>query len=819
MKRQRFNAGVGTKASRRTRLLSSAMLILGVVLALAGGSAATTTPGSGTVTPSNPTLTFTGGPFTAPNPSSPLGNTPPVCTDQTCGVFALTIDIPSSDTNVYDVKVSVGWVNSGTTAQGNTASDFDVYIYQPDATGTKITQSTNDSSVNPEVAGWRAAPGGYTIYVVPFDPSPTVPFTGTVTLSAVSQTTPTPGATPPLITQQPVNVGTAGNEPIVLAAPDGTIYISALQHIYRSTDSGSTWKQLAGPVFAGQINLNSDSSMSMDPGGRLYMTYDWPYAGSTAVCTSDDHGDNWTCNPIALPGGTDRMWITAPSNSEAFLGTNEGLYETVFLKSIDRGLTWAPTQLGSGVLEPQTGPLMRKPGGSDILQPLKAATLSFYVFSSGINTGATSSVRPTTLPNPFALPSASFTADGTLYASTEVPNAAGGAQVVVARSGDEGRTWMNLPPIPEAAGGTAAFSWIAAGSRGHVAVIYYYTTANGAPGALDSATWSAVWAESYNADAANPTWTVSTVDPSIRTGAICVASSCSGDNRFAGDFITAAIDGSDNAHLTWMRKNTDAGATIRYVRIPAGNMCAAPSIEDDDPVIAYTSGWHLIDDPAASAGHFRVDPGQENQHAASLTFTVPAGQKGTITYFYAKSPKGGTASVYLDSSTTPLGTVSYRGGTDQNTTRSPAFGFSSNFANLPAGTHTLRIVPNGDGVSFVDGFCMKNASPGTQTSLAGPGGTMNNTSSLAVGQGLSKLLPLSPGTKALAIMAETNNAAPVRITLIDPTGLTVRSIDVSSGVGAISLPAPVIGNYIIKATNLSGAPVTVWTSVTPWISR
>src|SRR3954471_6097798 len=129
----------------------------------------------------------------------------------------------------------------------------------------------------------------------------------------------------PVAIAAPVTVGAKGNEPLLAAAPDGTLYISALQHIYRSTDSGATWQQLPGPLFAGQVNLNSDSSLAMDPGGRLYMTFDWPYAGSTAVCTSDDHGDNWTCNPVVVPGGTDRMWITAPSNSGAFEVTNEGL--------------------------------------------------------------------------------------------------------------------------------------------------------------------------------------------------------------------------------------------------------------------------------------------------------------------------------------------------------------------------------------------------------------------------------------------------------------------------------------------------------------
>src|SRR6202008_283303 len=72
----------------------------------------------------------------------------------------------------------------------------------------------------------------------------------------------------------PVTVGTVGNEPIVTAAPDGTLYISALQHFYRSTDGGATWTNLAGPIEA-QVNLNTDSSISVDPSNRVYFTFDY----------------------------------------------------------------------------------------------------------------------------------------------------------------------------------------------------------------------------------------------------------------------------------------------------------------------------------------------------------------------------------------------------------------------------------------------------------------------------------------------------------------------------------------------------------------
>src|SRR5947209_7512550 len=110
-------------------------------------------------------------------------------------------------------------------------------------------------------------------------PSPTATPTATPTPMPTATPTPTPA---PTAAPTPVTVGVNGNEPLLAAAPDGTLYISALQHIYSSTDSGKTWTELLGPIYASSINLNSDSSISVDPGNRLYFTFDYPYAGTTA---------------------------------------------------------------------------------------------------------------------------------------------------------------------------------------------------------------------------------------------------------------------------------------------------------------------------------------------------------------------------------------------------------------------------------------------------------------------------------------------------------------------------------------------------------
>jgi hypothetical protein len=374
----------------------------------------------------------------------------------------------------------------------------------------------------------------------------------------------------------PVTVGIHGNEPLITKGPDGTLYISALQHLYRSTDSGTSWTELLGPIYASTLNLNSDSSISVDPGNRLYFTFDYPYAGTTAVCTSDDRGTTWTCNPAVVPGGTDRMWTLAPSTTAAYEVTNEGLYETAFLQSSDRGATWTPTSVASGLLEPQSGPLLQKDGSSNVLQvikvygtlPQEVPELKVYVYHPGTTGSVISDIRSTGLPLPVALPSASFGRDGQLWVASEERNNAGGRQVVLARSSNEGVTWSKLAPIPGTTSGTSIFSWVAAGGPHHVGVLYYRTLDNGDPAALTNSTWSAVWAESFNADSPVPEWTVTTVEPTIHIGAICIAADCSGSNRFAGDFISAIIDSADVAHLSWMKQEGGTGAiSIRYERI------------------------------------------------------------------------------------------------------------------------------------------------------------------------------------------------------------------------------------------------------------
>lgn len=228
--RNRHRARLNRKRNnnKHWKLLTLLMLCLIAVgisvtrLVLAG------TPPSGTLSPSSPTLAYTGGPFAVSNPTSPVGETPPVCPPGTCDDFALHVDIPAGDTNAYFVKVEIDWVDSGTTTQGAPNSDFDCYIYQSD--GITLVGKCPGTD-HPEKTNFQALPGDYIIRVVPYDVSPTVTFTNTLTLitdAAVVQPTPQPlpqatGATPRYgIFTPPTPILTRTAAPIPTPTPSGT---------------------------------------------------------------------------------------------------------------------------------------------------------------------------------------------------------------------------------------------------------------------------------------------------------------------------------------------------------------------------------------------------------------------------------------------------------------------------------------------------------------------------------------------------------------------------------------------------------------------
>ncbi len=177
-------------------------------------------------------------------------------------------------------------------------------------------------------------------------------------------------APPPLRFGAPVYVdkARAGGEPVVMAAPDGSILVTAhsgTTHLFkdpsaaagigdfavghanqtlnwRSTDGGKTFAFVGlagrpvGPHSAMSTGF-SDPDLTVDAGGRIYNT-EITFPANVSVYTSTDNGASWSqiANPVAGTG--DRPWLTGMGKNEVFLYVNS---PKQLWHSTDGGLTFA----------------------------------------------------------------------------------------------------------------------------------------------------------------------------------------------------------------------------------------------------------------------------------------------------------------------------------------------------------------------------------------------------------------------------------------------------------------------------------------------
>ncbi len=198
-------------------------------------------------------------------------------------------------------------------------------------------------------------------------------------------------------------------------------------------------------------------------------------------------------------------------------------------------------------------------------------------------------------------------------------------------------------------------------------------------------------------------------------------------NAVAGDLLGGLLVRTfvtTGSLVTSSRTAIDTGATPNTYALVGNNFCAPKAVtclEDDDPHIAYSNGWHTVTSANASAGHFRMGVGNST---AKLTFDVPAGKFGAVTYNYAKSQKGGLAELFLDG--VSQGTISYVNSAAP--TKDPQFGFNVRYGNLQPGTHALEI--RARGTAYVDGLCLESSASNFQPTSA-PGTTQQSSTTLA----------------------------------------------------------------------------------------
>ena len=235
--------------------------------------------------------------------------------------------------------------------------------------------------------------------------------------------------------------------------------------------------------------------------------------------------------------------------------------------------------------------------------------------------------------------------------------------------------------------------------------------------------------------------------------------------------------------------------------------------EDDGSNIEYSSGWHKVNDPDASGGSFRLHMGKDPSHGLAFSFNVTSGTS-SLTYYYAKSAKGGTADVYVDG--VLKGTIDYRGSASKS--HDPEFGFSFRVEGLGSGSHKFELRNLRDAV-YIDRLCLTNATASTTLPVNIPGVTLASITSALPGVDTVQNLTLPSGSSSLSIVAESTPNAPLKIVVLDPLGSIVSVANSSDGYAVLDTPVSRSGLYVVKITNLGTTSVSLWSASTPLVKR
>ena len=597
-----------------------------VLAAFAGAALAATTPASGSLSPANPSVSFSGGPYAVSNPSSPLGENPPVCVDAVCGVFTLNVAIPATDFNSYKATVTVTWSNSGTTTQGGSASDFDLYVYAPDFTGTKVGQGAGNT--NPETAVWNASSGAYTIYVAPYDVAPAVPFHATVTLTRVNSTTrwpagspnpPLPPGTPRFYNYHaPEGVAEDAGEPSIGVnrrtekvfggiGNGGTVnyfggflpYLLSITFDDRTQPAATTWKQVP-LVVANAPRAFGDPILFTDRDtGRTFVSQEMGLTplGSTMEFTDTDDAPWTPSEGSGAPSGIDHQTVGGGPFAPPLQGINplypngvwycsQSIADAVCSISLDGGLTFGPaipmytiadcSGLHGHIKIGRDGTAYVPIRGCGGDLPYHTGPEAKQSVAVSTDNGITWSIRPVTTSTTRTDrdPSIAVADDGTLYFAYQAAD--GHSRVAVSK--DKGVTWIRDTDVGALAGvQNSLFHAAVAGDGDRAAVAFFGTELGGETYANPDfpGVWYLYIATTFDG---GQTWVTQNATPGdpVQRGGICGDGAC----RNLLDFFDATIDkrgrvvvGYDDGCIS---KNCIAG--VRAYGLTAGNDFTAKGV-------------------------------------------------------------------------------------------------------------------------------------------------------------------------------------------------------------------------------------------------
>jgi len=523
--------------------------------ALVGGNADAATPTSGSVTDANPTASWAGGPFAAPNVTAQAGE--PVCSlPSSCDDYKLTVSTPAGYDTGHQLTVKVGWPN--------TAADFDVYLLN--SAGSVVSSAA--SSADPETIIVPPNNGSYTVRVVPFAPLGQS-YNATASLGA-TPANPAPGTqTPPTFKNYaaPSSFADANDagEPSIGVNPktNATMYQAGLSTFRATFDDSvspakATWADVSANAASGCV---VGSLTSLDPilytdrtTGRTFESQLVTKPGSL-TCYTDNDGKSWAPSQGAgFNSGVDHQTLGGGPYSAKGLGAlptssypnityycSQDIATAYCSSSRDGGVTFGPavptySLLDCGGLH---GHIKVAPDGTAYL-PNKACGAGQAVVVSDDN-GATWQVRgvPNSTPGD-SDPSVGVGSNGTVYFGYVGAD----GKPAVATSTDQGKTWANSQKVGTDFGiQNAVFPAMVAGDDNRAAFAYLGTPTPG--NYQDAATFTGVWhlyvTTTYDGGKSWQTRDVTPNDP-VQRGSICTAGTTCGDDRNLLDFMDVTID-------------------------------------------------------------------------------------------------------------------------------------------------------------------------------------------------------------------------------------------------------------------------------------
>jgi len=589
---------------RRPAALVAALAAAALVLPTLTSTGYAATPTSGTVSPSAPSVSFTGRSETVGvNPVGTSAGCPVTDPGSLCDRYDLTVDVTPDywKTHTGGVKLTIDWTDAG--------NDYDVYVY--DSKGAIAGSSA--SSTKPEVITLSKPSGVYSVRIAPFlVTSDKTKGTATFTAADVA-----PGVGNPLVPNGdpqglafsatvPADPQRSQGEPAVTSDLNGRIYScgptgfsSVNDFASVSTDGGDQF-HLVGTPPRGQVSTaegGGDCALATAPVKNAGGDYQLAYAGlgpltNFSTVTSGDGGRTLAGSPISESNvGVDRQWITFLDAKTAIL-TYNGMVPSgkTVQTSTDGGLTYGTSKLAT----PDGGRIGQirsflPPGKTDRLKE----SYVYIPYSNGTNVkmalsrDAGATYTTCTILNAGNSPDAGFVAAdqdnaGNVYFTYSDRGGARDTYLVTVPfallSSCTGnvdlkrpKTRVNVEDVD-----TTLFPWIAArGEPGRVAVAFYGTDQIGDPdsGAFDAA-WNVYVTQSLNALDAKPTVAMvqATTHP-MHYDSICTAGlNCTinmADRSLVDYFTMDFVPGTNTLAIVYSQAAKKPDETAGHVPEPA----------------------------------------------------------------------------------------------------------------------------------------------------------------------------------------------------------------------------------------------------------